>query len=73
MRRTGLVEVDWRKGVVKRQPSMEVYVDKLVKGEPWQKMLDDWRRIGSLVQTKYKKVNPDYEKLVSQDSEETIR
>jgi hypothetical protein len=66
MKRTGLVEVDWRKGIIERQPSMKDYVDKLVKGEPWPKMLEDWRRIGQLVQTKYNKINPEYQKLVVQ-------
>jgi hypothetical protein len=65
MRRTRLVEVDWRKGIIKRQPSMKGYVDKLVKGELWPKMLDDWRRIGSLIQTKYNKINPEYQELVA--------
>ncbi len=66
MKRTGLVEVDWRKGIIERQPSMKDYVDKLVKGEPWPKILEDWRRIGPLIQTKYNKINPEYQKLVVQ-------
>jgi len=63
---TRLVEVDWRKGMVKRQPSMKSYVEKLVKGELWSKMLDDCRRIGSLIQTKYNKTNPECQDLFSQ-------
>jgi len=66
LRRTGLVEINWRKGIIKRQPSMKDYVDKLAKGELWPKVADDWRRIGLSIQTKYHQVNPEYQKLVVQ-------
>jgi hypothetical protein len=64
LRRTGLVEVDWRKGIVKRQPAMKGYVDKLAKSEIWPKVVDDWRRIGSLVQTRYHQINPECQELI---------
>jgi hypothetical protein len=64
MRRTGLVDTDWRKGIIKRKPSMKDYVDKLTKSDLWQRVTDDWRRIGSLVQSKYKQVNPEYQRLL---------
>jgi hypothetical protein len=64
MRRTGLVDLDWRKGIIKRKPSMKGYVDRLTKGDLWSRVADDWQRIGSLVQSKYKQVNPEYQRLL---------
>lgn len=64
MRRTGLVDVDWRKGIIMRKPSMTDYVDKLTKSDLWPRVADDWQRIGSLIQSKYKQVNPEYQKLL---------
>jgi hypothetical protein len=64
MRRTGLVDVDWRKGMITRKPSMKGYVDKLTKSDLWPRVADDWQRIGSLVQSRHKQVNPEYRKLL---------
>jgi hypothetical protein len=64
MRRTGLVDVDWRKGMIMRKLSMKGYVEKLTKSDLWPRVADDWQRIGSLVQSKYKQVNPEYQKLL---------
>jgi Mg2+-importing ATPase len=64
MRRAGLVDVDWRKGMIMRKLSMKSYVDKLTKSDLWPRVADDWQRIGSLVQSKYKQVNPEYQKLL---------
>ena len=64
MRRTGLVDIDWRKGIITRKPSMKGYVEKLTKSDLWPRVADDWQRIGSLVQSKYKQVNPEYQKLL---------
>jgi len=64
MQRTGLVDLDWRKGMIKRKPSMKGYVDRLTKGDLWSRVADDWQRIGSLVQSKYKQVNPEYQRLL---------
>jgi Mg2+-importing ATPase len=64
MRRTGLVDIDWRKGIITRKPSMKGYVEKLTKSELWPRVADDWQRISSLVQSRYKQVNPEYQKLL---------
>jgi hypothetical protein len=60
------VDIDWRKGIIKRQPSIKDYVEKLAKGELWPKIADDWRRMGLSIQTKYHQVNSEYQKLVAQ-------
>jgi len=65
LRRTGLVDIDWRKGVIKRQPPMKDYVNKLVKGDLWSKIAGDWLTIGKLIQEKYGKLNPEYDKLAA--------
>jgi Mg2+-importing ATPase len=64
MRRTGLMDVDWRKGTIKRTSSMKGYVEKLIKGDLWLRVADDWQRIGSLIQSKYGQVNPEYQKML---------
>ncbi len=64
LRHAGLVSIDWRKGLIKRQTAMRNYVDKLAKMETWSKTKDEWRATGSLIQARYGKVNPEYEKLL---------
>jgi len=64
MLRTGLVDVNWRKGIITRKPSMKDYVDKLARSDLWSRVADDWQRVGSLVRSKYKQVNPEYQKLL---------
>jgi len=64
MRRTGLVDVDWRKGIIKRTSSMKGYVEKLTKGDLWLRVADDWQRIGSLIHSKYGHVNPEYQRML---------
>jgi hypothetical protein len=64
VRRAGLVEIDWRKGIIRRQPALTDYVGKLPKREDWPKVAEDWRRIASFIRTRYSKVNTEYQKLV---------
>jgi len=66
LQRAKLVEIDWRKGIIKRQPPIRNYVEKLIKTEQWLKLVADWRRISSVFQTKYRQVNPEYQKLIAQ-------
>jgi Mg2+-importing ATPase len=73
MRRTGIVEVDWRKGVITRAPSMKSYLEKLVKSDLWPRIADDWQRIYSFVKAKYKETNTEYEKLLQIKNREQER
>jgi hypothetical protein len=66
LQRAKLVEIDWRKGVISRQPPIRNYVEKLMKTEQWLKLVADWRRISSVFQTKYRQVNPEYQRLTAQ-------
>jgi hypothetical protein len=65
LRHAGLITVDWQKGIIKRQPAIKNYVDKLTKTELWSKTKDDWRAASSIIQTRYGKINPEYQKLLS--------
>jgi Mg2+-importing ATPase len=64
IRRMGLVDVDWRKGVITRKPAMKDYLDRLIKSDLWSRVADDWQRINVLLHSKYGQVNPEYEKLI---------
>jgi len=66
LRRAGLVEIDWRKGIIRRQETIDEYVAKHVKVELWPRVEDDWRRIGGTLRTKYGQVNPAFEKILDQ-------
>jgi hypothetical protein len=39
-------------------------VEKLTKGDLWLRVADDWQRIGSLLQSKYGQVNPEYQRML---------
>jgi Mg2+-importing ATPase len=65
LRHAGLITIDWQKGTIKRQPAIKNYVDKLTKTELWTKTKHDWREANSLVHTRYGKINPEYQRLVS--------
>lgn len=73
MRRTGIVEVDWRKGAIIRNPSMKDYVAKLIKSDLWPRIADDWQRVGSLIESKYGQINPEYQRLLQPRSGEQNR
>lgn len=64
VRRAGLVEIDWRRGTIRRQPFLKDYVSKLPKREDWPKVADDWRRIASFIRTRYGRINTEYQKLI---------
>ena len=73
MRRTGIVEVDWRKGAIIRNPSMKDYVATLIKSDLWPRIADDWQRIGFLIESKYGQTNPEYQRLLQPRSGEQNR
>jgi Mg2+-importing ATPase len=65
LRHAGFVAIDWKKGMIKRQPAMKNYVDRLVKSEFWSRTKDDWRAAGSLTHRRYGKVNPTYQRFLN--------
>lgn len=65
LRRAGLVGIDWRERIIRREKPMRDYVMKQVASEFWPKIAKDWRKISSTIQTKYNKVNPEYQNMLS--------
>jgi len=66
LRRAGIVRIDWHKRLVVRQGEMKDYVNKYVVGGPmWSKVAQNWNRMGRLVESRYKKVNPDFQRLLN--------
>jgi Mg2+-importing ATPase len=67
LRRAGLITVNWHDRRIKRERPLKEYVVKNVASELWPKVVDDWRRIKTVIQAKYGKINPEYEKLLIQN------
>ncbi len=65
LRRAGLVTFDWRKRTIKREKSLEDYVETYVVKEFLPKMLEDWRIISSYVRSKYGKLNSKCERILT--------
>jgi hypothetical protein len=66
LRRAGLVDIDWRNGIVKRRKAIADYVSKYTPKEDWPKIAEDWQRIGSQIQARHGRINPEYQRLMSQ-------
>lgn len=64
LRRMGLLSINWRERTIKREKTMKDYVMKHVASEFWPKIGEDWRKISSIIQTKYNKINPEYQTLL---------
>ena len=66
LRRGGLIDIDWRKRVIKRTGPIKEYVAKQVVNSPmWPLIIDDWLNINRAIQAKYGRVNPDFKDVLS--------
>jgi len=66
LRHAGLVSVNWRQRTIKREKPMKDYVTKQVMtSQFWPKIAEDWRKISDIIQEKYKKVNTEYQNLLT--------
>jgi len=66
LRHAGLVRVNWRQRTIKREKPMKDYVTKQVMtSQFWPKIAEDWRKISDIIQEKYKKVNTEYQNLLT--------
>ncbi|MCS7120876.1 MAG: cation transporting ATPase C-terminal domain-containing protein, partial [Candidatus Bathyarchaeota archaeon] len=64
LRRAGLIGIDWRLRTIKREKSMKDYVTKqVVASEFWPKIAEDWQKISDILQSKYNRVNTEYQNL----------
>lgn len=67
LRKAGLITINWPERKIKREKPLKEYVIKNMSSEVWPKILDDWQRLKTLIQAKYGKINPEYEKLLAQN------
>ena len=68
LRRSGLVSINWQKRVIKREKSLIEYVKtNVIADETWKVLAGDWRRINTLIQSKYNSVNKDYQDYLLQN------
>ncbi|MEM3459241.1 MAG: magnesium-translocating P-type ATPase [Candidatus Bathyarchaeia archaeon] len=66
LRRAGLISINWRQRTIKREKPMKDYITKQVMtSQFWPKIAEDWRKISDIIQEKYKKVNTEYQNLLS--------
>ncbi len=66
LRRSGLISVDWKKRIIKREKSLEEYVKKTIIGGPlWSSMSEDWRKIHNILLEKHGTVNLEYQQLLA--------
>jgi len=66
LRRGGVITVDWRKRIVKREGVMKDYVRKqVVESEIWSTVFEDWLKIGKSIKDRYGRLNTDFEGLLS--------
>jgi len=65
LRRGGLVDVDWRKRVIKRTGPIKEYITKQVAtNEIWPLVFDDWLSLNRAILQKYGQANPDFQDLL---------
>lgn len=66
LRRGGLIDIDWRKRVIKRTGPIKEYVTKqIVNNSMWPIVVDDWLNITRAIQSKYGKINPEFQDILT--------
>ncbi len=65
LRRASLVKIDWRRGIIRRDEPIKAYVMKHATSKSWQETAKNWRRTMQVIQSKYGRVNPEYNILFS--------
>jgi len=62
----GLISVDWKKRMIKREKTLQEYVKtKIISGPTWADTNEDWRKINAVLLNKWGKVNSEYQKLLT--------
>ena len=65
LRHAGLISLDWRMRIIRREKSLKEYVTKHVIGsEIWSIVAEDWLKTSKWVQDKYGMSNPEYQDLL---------
>jgi hypothetical protein len=67
LRRAGLISVDWRKRLIKREKPMKEYVTtRVITNEMWPIIMEDWLRASRAIKSEYGDTNPEYQELLFQ-------
>ncbi len=65
LRRSGLVEIDWTRRVIKRQASLAEYVKKsIMTSDIWPIIREDWHKIYNAIIKAQGKINAEFEELL---------
>ncbi len=65
LRRTGLISIDWRRRIIKREKTLNEYVKKNVATRAtWPAIAEDWRKIDAVIKNKYGSSNVEYQDLL---------
>ncbi len=65
LRRSGLINVDWHRKIIKREKPLKEYVKKnVVDSEMWPTLAEDWRKIYAIILSKRSGVNIEYQQLL---------
>jgi hypothetical protein len=65
LRRSGLISVDWHRRTIKREKPLKEYVKNNASvPKTWSAIAEDWRRIHSIILSKYGNTNAEYQELL---------
>ena len=65
LRRTDLIGIDWRLRIISRKKPLKEYVRKnIISNASWTATVDDWRRMGTILQNKHNGLNIEYSELL---------
>jgi hypothetical protein len=66
LRRTGLINLDLNRKMIRRKKTLQEYVKtKIISGPTWATENEDWRKINAVLLSKWGKVNSEYQKLLT--------
>jgi Mg2+-importing ATPase len=66
LRRTGLINLDLNRKMIRREKTLQEYVKtKIISGPTWATENEDWRKINAVLLSKWGKVNSEYQKLLT--------
>ncbi len=65
LRRSGLISVNRKERIIKREAAMTSYVQKsIIEGPNWRAISEEWRKVHNILLNKYGTVNSEYEELI---------
>ena len=65
LRRGGLISINWQERTIRRKNTLKDYVINQSTKKTWNEIVKHWRKIHSNLESRYSKVNPEYESLLS--------